>query len=198
VSDDDAKIPEDQVVEVADFFEANSEWLFGHARLRTGRDRELSASRELAEDLVQDVFEAAASAWQTVRKLETAQQRAWLRAALRNMDTSDFRRRKAFRRNQPELYSRYCAAETDPEQQALSALGLERAPEIIESLPGKQKRIALMKWGDHMKGAEIAAELGCAEGTVASQVHKIRRKLIEGLGPYYPFARDDGEGEASL
>jgi DNA-directed RNA polymerase specialized sigma24 family protein len=54
-----------------------------------------------------------------------------------------------------------------------------------------------MKWNDHMKEAEIAAELGCAKGTVAAQVHEIRRKLIDGLGPYYPFAGDDGEGEAS-
>jgi DNA-directed RNA polymerase specialized sigma24 family protein len=54
-----------------------------------------------------------------------------------------------------------------------------------------------MKWNDHMKGSEIAAELGCAEGTVAAQVHEIRRKLIGGLGPYYPFAGGAGEGEAS-
>lgn len=197
MGDDDTKIPEHHAVEVADFFDANSKWLFGHARLRTSRDRELAASREFAADLVQDVFEAAARAWETLRELKPVQQRAWLRATLRHMDTSDFRRRVAFRRRQPDLYDRYCAAEGGTEQQALSTLALERAAEIIEGLPGNQRRIALMKWGDHMKGAEIAAELGCAEGTVAAQVHEIRRKLIKGLGPYYPFARDDGEGEAS-
>jgi RNA polymerase sigma factor (sigma-70 family) len=78
----------------------------------------------------------------------------------------------------------------------LSALALERAAEIIEGLPARQKRIALMKWNDNMKESEIAAELGCAKGTVAAQVHEIRRKLIDGLGSYYPFAGDDGEGEA--
>jgi RNA polymerase sigma factor (sigma-70 family) len=195
--DDDTEIPEDQAVEIAGFFEANAGWLFGHARLRSGLDRDLVAGRERAEDLVQDVFEAAARAWKAVRELEPAQQRKWLRSTLRYMDTSEFRRRVAFRRNQPELYRRYCAAEADPEQQALDAIALERALEIIGGLPGSQKKIALMKWGDHMKGAEIAAELGRAEGTVARQVHEIRRKLIEGLGPYYPFARDDGKGEAS-
>ena len=54
-----------------------------------------------------------------------------------------------------------------------------------------------MKWNDHMKESEIAAKLGCAKAAVTGQVHEIRRKLIEGLGPYYPFAGDDGEGEAS-
>jgi DNA-directed RNA polymerase specialized sigma24 family protein len=47
-----------------------------------------------------------------------------------------------------------------------------------------------------MSGAEIAAALSCAEGTVAAQIHEIRRKLIDGLGPYYPFAKDDREGGA--
>lgn len=197
MDDDDRKIPEHYVAEVARFYEAHARWLFGHACLRTQRDRELAAARELAADLVQDTFEAAALDWETVRGLAPAQQRAWLRTTLSHKETSHFRRRAAFRRKQPELNRKYQGAEADTEQQALCALALERAAKIIEDLPAGQKRIALMKWNDHMKEAEIAAELGCAKGTVAAQVYKIRRKLIDGLGPYYPFAGDDGEGEAS-
>ena len=190
-------IPEHYATEVACFFEVHARWLFGHACLRTSRDQALAASQELAADLVQDTFEAAALAWETLRELTEAQQRAWLRTTLSHKETSNFRRRVAFRRKQPELHDRYQTTEADTEQQALSALALERATEIIENLPGNQKKIALMKWNDHMKGSEIAAELGCAEGTVAAQVHEIRRKLIDGLGPYYPFAKDHGEGGAS-
>jgi RNA polymerase sigma factor (sigma-70 family) len=197
VGDDDTKIPAQYADEVACFYEAHARWLFGHACLRTQHDRELAAARELAADLVQDTFEAAALAWETLRSLAPAQQRAWLRTTLSHKETSHFRRRVAFRRKQPELYRKYQAAEHDPEHQALSAIALEKAAKIIEGLPARQKRIALMKWNDHMKGSEIAAELGCAEGTVAAQVHEIRRKLIDGLGPYYPFAGDAGEGEAS-
>lgn len=193
---DDRKIPEHYAAEVACFYEAHARWLFGHARLRARRDRELPAARELAADLVQDTFEAAARAWETVRGLAPAQQRAWLRTTLAHKETSHFRRRAAFRRRQPELHRRYQATEPDPEQQALSALALERAAKIIEDLPDRQKSIALMRWNDHMKESEIAAELGCAKGTVAAQIYTIRRKLIDGLGPYYPFAGDDGQGEA--
>src|SRR5690242_4036075 len=64
VGDDDKKIPEHHAAEVAVFFDANSRWLFGHACLRTSRDHELAANQELAADLVQDVFEAAARAWE--------------------------------------------------------------------------------------------------------------------------------------
>ena len=197
MDDDDRAIPDHYAAEVADFYQTHARWLFGHACLRTSLDRELVASRDLAADLVQDTFEAAALDWETVRGLAPAQQRAWLRTTLSRKETSHFRRRAAFRRKQPELHRKYQGAEADTEQQALCALALERAAKIIEDLPGRQRKIALMKWNDHMKGSEIAAELGCAEGTVAAQVHEIRRKLIDGLGPYYPFARDDGEGEAS-
>ena len=58
--DDDRKIPGQHADELARFYEAHARWLFGHAYLRTQRDRELAAARELAANLVQDTFEAAA------------------------------------------------------------------------------------------------------------------------------------------
>jgi RNA polymerase sigma-70 factor (ECF subfamily) len=191
VGEDDSQIPAHYAVEVAGFYEGHAGWLFGHACLRTESDRELAA------DLVQDTFEAAALDWETVRELAPAQQRVWLRTTLSHKVSSHIRRRVAFRRKQSAVHQMYSVPEPDPEQQALSALALERAVKIIEGLPARQKRIALMKWNDHMKESDIAAELGCAGGTVAAQVHEIRRKLIDGLRPYYPFAGDDDEGESS-
>ena len=49
-----------------------------------------------------------------------------------------------------------------------------------------------MRWQDRMKTAEIAAELGLAEGTVHAHLHAARVKLIAGLEQYYPFAKDQG------
>lgn len=54
-----------------------------------------------------------------------------------------------------------------------------------------------MKWNDHLKEADIVAEVGCTKAAVTGEVHEIRGRLIGGLGPYYPFAGDDGEGKAS-
>jgi RNA polymerase sigma-70 factor (ECF subfamily) len=198
VGDDDGRrIPEQYAEELGCFYDAHAGWLFGHAYLRTQRDRELAAARELAADLVQDTFEAAARNWETLRSLAPGQQRTWLRTTLSHKETDHFRRRVLARRKQSELHREYQAAGPDPEQQVLSALRLERIAEIIKSLPPRQQKIALMKWNDDMTEAEIAAELDCAKGTVAAQVHEIRRKLIDGLGSYYPFAGDEGEGEAS-
>ncbi len=195
--EDGRQIPEQYVVELARFYQAHAQWLSGHAYLRAQRDKDLTATRELAADLVQDTFEAAARDWKTLRGLVPAQQRAWLRNTLWHKDTDQFRRRKAWRLKLPELHRRYQATEPDLERQALSALALERTAQLIEGLPDEQRVIALMKWNDHMTEAEIAARLGCARGDVTAQVRKIRSKLIEGLGPYYPFAEDTGEGEAS-
>jgi RNA polymerase sigma-70 factor, ECF subfamily len=191
------QIPAQHAAELARFYQANAQWLAGHAHLRITRDRDLVAARELAADLVQDTFEAAAREWKTLRVLVPAQQRAWLRKTLWHKDTDQFRRRRVWRLQLPELHRRYQAAEPDYEQQALNELALEKTAQLIEGLPDEQRVIALMKWNDHMTESEIAARLGCTREDVTAQVRKIRRKLIDGLGPYYPFAGDAGEGEAS-
>ncbi len=56
-------------------------------------------------------------------------------------------------------------------------------------MPPRQQKIALMRWQDRMKAAEIAAELGVAEGTVHAHLHTARGKLVAGLQRYYPGHR---------
>ena len=192
MSDDgEVRIPLPHVAELSSFFTAHDRWLFGHACVRTRGDRELAA------DLVQDTFEAAARAWGTLRGRATGRQRAWLLGTLANKDVSEFRRREAFRRKQPDIHARYRATAADTAAEALNALALRRAREIIEEMPPKQQKIALMRWQDRMKAVEIAAELGVTEGTVHAHLHTARAKLIAGLERYYPFAPDRGRGDPS-
>jgi RNA polymerase sigma factor (sigma-70 family) len=183
------RIPQRHVAELSGFFAAHDRWLFGHACVRTRGDRELAA------DLVQDRFEAAARSWATLREQADGRQRAWLLGTLANKDISDFRRKEAFRRRQPDIQARYQATAADTAAQALNAIALERAREIIEGMPPQQKKIALMRWQDRMKASEIAAELGLAEGTVHAQLHTARGKLVAGLERYYPSGPDNGKGQ---
>ncbi len=185
------RIPPRHVAELTAFFAAHDRWLFGHACVRTRGDRELAA------DLVQDTFEAAARTWPTLRGQAGARQRAWLLGTLVNKDISDFRRKEAFRRRQPDIHARYQATAADTAAQALNAIALERAREIIEEMPPRQKKVALMRWQDRMKASEIAAELGVAEGTVHAHLHSARGKLVAGLERYYPFGQDNGKGATS-
>jgi RNA polymerase sigma factor (sigma-70 family) len=188
---DGTRIQRRHVAELGRFFADHDRWLYGHACVRTQGDRELAA------DLVQDTFEAAARAWATLRGHAAGRQRAWLLGTLAHKDISNFRRKEAFRRSQPDIHARYQAAAADTAAQALNAIALTRAREIIEDMPPRQKEIALMRWQDHLRAAEIAARLGLAEGTVHAHLHAARRKLIAGLERYYPFGKDSGEGAAS-
>jgi RNA polymerase sigma factor (sigma-70 family) len=187
-SSGEARLPQRHVTELSSFFAAHDRWLFGHAFLRTRGDRELAA------DLVQDTFEAAARAWTRLRRRARSQQRAWLLGTLANKDISDFRRKEAFRRRQPDIQARYQGVAADTAAQALNAIALDQARHIIEDLPPRQKKVALMRWQDRMKAAEIAAELGITEGTVHAHLHSARRKLVAGLERYYPFGTGNGTG----
>jgi RNA polymerase sigma factor (sigma-70 family) len=183
----EARIPRCYVAELADFFAACDRWLFGHACVRTRGDRDLAA------DLVQDTFEAAARAWPALRAHTDRRQRAWLLSTLAHKDISAFRRQEAFRRRQPDIYARYQPTEADTAAQALNAVALSRAREIIDGMPPRQKEVALMRWQGHMRIADIARQLGVAEGTVHAHLNGARRKLASGLERYYP----SGEGAAS-
>ena len=185
------RIPQRHVAELTGFFAAHDRWLFGHACVRTRGDRELAA------DLVQDTFEAAARAWPSLRGYASGRQRAWLLGTLVKKDISDYRRKQAFRRRQPDIHARYASAPADTAAQALNALALQRAREIIEDMPPQQQKIALLRWRDQLKAAEIAAELGVAEGTVHAALHAARCKLVAGLERYYPFGPDSGKGDPS-
>jgi RNA polymerase sigma-70 factor, ECF subfamily len=187
----EVRIPLRHVAELSSFFAAHDRWLFGHACVRTRGDRELAA------DLVQDTFEAAARAWETLRGRPGGRQRAWLLGTLANKDVNEFRRREAFRRRQPDIHARYQATEADTAAQALNAIALQRAREIIDAMPPRQQKVALMRWQDRMKAAEIATELGVTEGTVHAHLHTARAKLIAGLERYYPFTPDSGKGDPS-
>jgi RNA polymerase sigma-70 factor (ECF subfamily) len=181
-----ARIPGCHAAELAEFFAAHDQWLFGHACARTRGDRELAA------DLVQDTFEAAARAWDLLREHPGPRQRAWLLGTLAHKNISDFRRQEAFRRRQPEIHARYQPTAADTEAEALNAIALARAREVIEDLPPRQREIALLRWQDHLRITEIAERLGVAEGTVHASLHAARRKLVAGLERYYPPEEKDG------
>jgi hypothetical protein len=86
-----------------------------------------------------------------LREHPSGRQRAWLLGTLAHKDISDLRRRAAFRRRQPEIHARYTATAAANEAQALNAIALARAREIIDGMPPRQRQIALMRWRDRMR-----------------------------------------------
>jgi RNA polymerase sigma factor (sigma-70 family) len=166
---DEPRIEGSHVAELSRFFNAHDQWLFGHACVRANGDQELAA------DLVQDTFEAAARVWAALREHDTGRQRAWLLATVANKNVSEFRRNQAFRRRQPDIHRRYQPTAADTEAQALNAIALKQARQIIDSLPPRQRQIALMRWQDHMKATEIATTTTTTTTTEPEPRHDHRR-----------------------
>jgi RNA polymerase sigma-70 factor (ECF subfamily) len=187
----DEKIPECHHDELAAFYAAHAADLFGRACIRTRGDR------ALADDLVQDAFEAAAKAWRTVRCLTEAQRCCWLRTTMDHIAVTGFRRNAAFRRLLTRLEVRYRPPDADTHSEALSAIAEERLWACIQGLPERQHEVALMRWQQDMKISEIASTLGIAEKTAHAHLHQVRKKLRSTLRPYYPFGRDDAGGAPS-
>ena len=126
MGDEDGKIPEQYAAELADFFRPTPDGWPGTVPVDP-RDRDLTATRELAVDLVQDAFEAAARDWKTVRELVpgSSGRGCGTRCGIRTPISSAVEGRGA-------SCCLSCIAGTrprkpDPEQQALDAVALERA-----------------------------------------------------------------------
>jgi RNA polymerase sigma factor (sigma-70 family) len=172
-------------------FRASARDLFGRACVVTRGDQ------ALAHDLVQAAFEAAARNWQTLRTLAEEQRLGWLYRTLANIAVNGFRREAAFRNRLPRIEARYRKISVDPEEQALSSIMLERCWLVIRGLPDQQHAVALLRWGLDMKQDEIAAALDINEKTVSVHLFRVRRKLLQQLGPDYPFGNEAAEGASS-
>jgi RNA polymerase sigma-70 factor (ECF subfamily) len=130
----------------------------------------LSGSRYGAEDIAQDALVAA---WKKWRELE--QPLAWTRRAVANLAVSTIRRRIAEGRAMVRLavgHGEPIAELPEPDTEFWAA---------VRALPTRQRQmLALYYLGDCSVG-EIAATMGCAEGTVRATLHKGRLALAKRL-----------------
>jgi RNA polymerase sigma-70 factor, ECF subfamily len=187
----DLRLSPSEADELAGCFRANAKALFGYACVVTRGDQ------ALADDLVQQTFQAAARAWSTLRNLDKDKVRAWLRTTMHHLAVSEFRHNEMARRMQGDVEQRYRTAQPDTAHDALTAIALERCWQVIATMPERQHLIALMYWRIGMKQSEIAEALCIARGTVAAQLHGARKKLLAELKERNPFAQDGMEGLAA-
>jgi len=127
----------------------------------------LCRDRHLAEDLVQEAFARAWSAWADLRDL--AQAKAWLFAILRN------ERARMFARKQVATL----AGELDESQLPPAPSfepGLEMA-QIVAMLPETYREPLLLQVLGGFSCAEIAAMLATSEGAVMTRLTRARQAL---------------------
>jgi RNA polymerase sigma-70 factor, ECF subfamily len=144
----------------------------------------LSGSWLVAEDAAQEAFLAAYGDWQRVGRYDKPG--AWVRrVAIR-------KQRRFARRGLCEakaLARSIFAADGDPvgvPELAAETVELWRA---VRALPKRQAQVLTLYYQAGYGVADIAATLGCAEGTVKAQLHSGRRALAARLGTTPEFER---------
>lgn len=126
-----------------------------------------------AEEAVQEAFLRTFVGWRRLRHPERAG--AYLRAAVVNQCRSRGRRRATERRGNQAVWavtSEDAGAE-DPERtgEVLAVL------EAVRALPARQREAVVLRYYADLSEADVARALGCAVGTVKSQLSKARTTL---------------------
>lgn len=128
----------------------------------------------LAQDLVQEALTKTYVAWPRLR--DPANAEAYTRKAITTTAISWFRRRSFSERPSDTIPDRVAVgpAEAADERAWLWAALLE--------LPVRQRAAVVLRYYEDLTEAQTAAAMGCAVGTVKSQVSAALAKLRERLG----------------
>ncbi len=144
-----------------------------------------------AEEVVQEAFLRTFSGWWRVRHPERAQW--YLRTSVVNLCRSRLRRRTTEDRGNRVTWSGTdgdtSADETDQSAEAMTLVAL------VRQLPPRQRDAVVLRYYEDLPEVEIARILGCAVGTVKSQLSKARVALARALGETsFGDAEEGGSG----
>jgi RNA polymerase sigma-70 factor, ECF subfamily len=171
----------DREAEFRRLYEANRAAVHAYFAGRTG-------DRQLASDLMQEVF---LRAWQHLDKLAGQPedgQRGWLFTVARNLSVDSARHQRtadgAQRALQREPSSRPDSAVAPASTAVLAAERAAVVAAAVGRLPEQQRVTLTMAAAGELNSAEIGAALGVPAGTVRYRLSLARRALAEALGDY--------------
>ncbi len=127
-----------------------------------------SGSRLVAEDLAQESLVQANRQWARVSGLDNPH--AWVRRVALNRSKNEWRRRVRERR---ALDRTHLSVPADDEPQLPNSELWAR----VRALPAKQRDAIVLRYVDDLPLADIAAVLGCSEGTVKTHLQRGRNAL---------------------
>ncbi len=147
--------------------------------------RMLWKDRELAEDLVQDLFAKIArqpELYQPGKPFKT-----WLYSAANNMCKNEYRKHAVRERGKDVLMNGQSAA-TAPESpdkmdRELFHIALDDA---LNKLDEKEREAFVLRFREELSVKEIAGIADCSEGTIKSRLHYTLKKLHKQLHVFHP------------
>lgn len=183
------RIPEHAAREVACLFATVAQDLHRFACRLTHGDN------ALAEDLVQEVFKAAALKWDEVRKKDLDRQRAWLFRVLKNKEISNWRTSSRCQIT-PDI-EEPAADPNSTHEKALHAIALDRCWAVIKAMPPNRHRVAYLRWHEAWSTDEIANFLNITPSTVRVHLKNARDELKTAVGPDVVFLETTDLEEAA-
>ncbi|WP_406393574.1 SigE family RNA polymerase sigma factor [Streptomyces sp. NBC_00887] len=150
----------------------------GPVLLRTARS--LTANPSDAEDLLQTALAKTYVAWERIEDHRALD--GYVRRALVNTRTSQWRKRKVDEFACEELPEKEAAPAPDPAEQQVLHDAMWRA---VMKLPDRQRAMVVLRYYEDLSEAQTADVLGVSIGTVKSAVSRALGKLREdpGLDP---------------
>jgi len=134
----------------------------------------------LAQDLVQEALTKTYVAWPRLRDVANAE--AYTRRAITTTAISWFRRKGWSAERSTDRLPEAAAGDHADEVATSAALW-----EALQALPPRQRVAVVLRFYDDLTEAQTAAAMGCALGTVKSQVSAALTKLRARLGDDITF-----------
>ncbi|WP_328888162.1 SigE family RNA polymerase sigma factor [Streptomyces sp. NBC_00316] len=144
----------------------------GPVLLRTARS--LTANPSDAEDLLQTALAKTYVAWERIEDHRALD--GYVRRALLNTRTSQWRKRKVDEFTCDELPEQEAAPAPDPAEQQVLRDAMWRA---VLKLPDRQRAMVVLRYYEDLSEAQTAEVLGVSIGTVKSAVSRALGKLRE-------------------
>jgi RNA polymerase sigma-70 factor, ECF subfamily len=128
--------------------------------------------RSVAEDLAQDALVQVHRNWATVVALDRPG--IWVRRVALNRSSNEGRRRRRERAALSRLH-------VDERTEITVPTADDQLWEHVRALPATQRDATIMRYVDDLPLADIAAVLGCRDGTVKTHLQRARRTLASHL-----------------
>jgi RNA polymerase sigma factor (sigma-70 family) len=132
----------------------------------------LIGDRSMAEDIAQDALLVALRRWDEIAALDSPL--AWVRRVVSHKSVSLIRRRLAELRALTRIGSLADRRADEPDSDADFWV-------LVRSLPRRQAQVVALHYVSDMSVIEIAATLGCKEGSVKASLFKARQHLLKKL-----------------
>ncbi|NUP52360.1 MAG: SigE family RNA polymerase sigma factor [Catenulispora sp.] len=129
----------------------------------------LTGDQHLAEDLAQATLTKVYASWKRVRRADDID--AYVRRVLVNTNAGRFRKRRVA---EHLVAAPYDGRGHEPHEPLAQRTALMAA---LAALPGRQRAVVVLRYWEDLSEREVAAILGCSQGTVKSQAAKALARL---------------------